>query len=119
MKGSGEKGLRGEDEALQYFMENGYLLLEKRFRALGGEVDLILEKDSVLIFVEVKYRPKGEKGDGFMAVTPIKQRRIIKAAGYYLEKTGGFLKPLRFDVVEITGQGLIHVENAFSGAWDE
>ena len=114
---AGRQGLLGEEQALAYFLKKGYRLLERRFRASGGEVDLILEQGACLVFVEVKRRPRGQKGEGLQAVTPQKQRRIVQAAGQYLLQTGGFSRPLRFDVVEVTAQGLYHVENAFSGQW--
>ncbi len=117
MKGAGEKGRRGEELALGYLLEKGYRPVERNFRAPGGEVDFIVEMDALLVFVEVKYRPRGFAGAGMEAVTQKKQRRILKAAGEYLRKTDQFARPARFDVVEITGEGVIHVENAFSGGW--
>lgn len=117
MKGTVEKGRQGEEMALQYLLQKGYRPLERNFRVQGGEVDFIVELDALLVFVEVKYRPRGLAGAGMEAVTPKKQRRIIKAAGEYLLKMDQFARPMRFDVVEITGEGVIHVENAFSGGW--
>ena len=117
MKGAGEKGRLGEEEALSYFLGKGYRLVQKNFRIKGGEVDLILEKDELLLFVEVKLRSGSYPGAGLEAVTVKKQRRIIKAAGEYLLLTNQFARPLRFDVAEITREGVAHVENAFSGEW--
>lgn len=117
MTGAGEKGRQGEELALKYLLEKGYLPVERNFRAPGGEVDIIVEMDVLLVFVEVKYRQRGYSGAGMEAVTQKKQRRIIKAAGEYLMKTDQFARSLRFDVVEITKEGVIHVENAFSGDW--
>ncbi len=117
MTEAGEKGRQGEELALKYLMEKGYRPVERNFRALGGEIDVIVEMDTLLIFVEVKYRLRGSSGAGMEAVTQKKQKRIIKAAGEYLMKTDQFTRPMRFDVVEITKDGVIHVENAFSGDW--
>jgi putative endonuclease len=117
MTGTGEKGRQGEELALKYLIAKGYRPVERNFRALGGEIDVIVEMDALLIFVEVKYRLRGSSGAGMEAVTQKKQRCIIKAAGEYLMKTDQFTRPMRFDVVEITKDGVIHVENAFSGDW--
>ena len=117
MTGPYQKGKQGEDTALLYMMEKGYRPLERNFRIKGGEIDFIMEKDTLLVFVEVKYRTRGYPGAGMEAVTIKKQRRVVKAAGEYLLKTDQFSRQLRFDVVEITGGGLCHVENAFSGDW--
>lgn len=118
MSKAGEKGRRGEEMALCYLMEKGYTLLERCYRAPGGEIDLIVQQEDVTIFVEVKYRPASMLGSGLMAVTPGKQRHIIKAAGEYLRTHGGFSQAIRFDAVEITNQGILHIENAFSGEWE-
>jgi putative endonuclease len=117
MTGTYEKGMLGEETALAYLLEKGYQLKERNFRAPGGEVDLILEVDGMVVFVEVKYRGHGRVGAGLESVTPTKQRRVIKAAGAYLQKTDQFGRLLRFDAVEVTSFGVIHVENAFSGEW--
>lgn len=117
MKDAGVKGRLGEDEALSFFLQKGYNLIQRNFRTRGGEVDLILEKDTLLLFVEVKARSRSYLGAGLEAVTGKKQRRIIKAAGEYLLLTNQFNRPLRFDVAEVTSKGITHVENAFSGEW--
>ena len=65
------------------------------------------------MFVEVKARPQSRAGQGMLAVTPAKQRRICHAAMHYLLENDCIDVPARFDVVEITRDGLIHVKNAF------
>lgn len=117
MRGAVQKGTQGEEQALAYLQDRGYRLVERNFRVRGGEIDLILEKDGRLVFAEVKRRIKGSSGSGLEAVTVKKQRRIITAAGQYLIRVEGFSRPLRFDVVEITAGGILHIENAFSGEW--
>ena len=108
-----QKGLQGEKQALAYLRKKGYKLLQKRWRCHGGEVDLIMEDQGVIVFVEVKYRPKGRAGDGLMAVTPDKQRRLKLAAQAYMIDHDLTEYPVRFDVVEITRDGFRHVANAF------
>ncbi len=117
MTGAVQKGILGEEMALAYLQDLGYRLVERNFRIKGGEIDLILEKDGCFIFAEVKRRLKASPGAGLEAVTATKQRRILTAAGQYLSKVEGFSRPLRFDVVEITAGGILHIENAFSGDW--
>lgn len=114
MKGATRKGNEGEDQALAYLQGKGYRLAARRFRVRAGEIDLIVEQGELLVFVEVKRRMASREGAGLEAVTPAKRRRLVKAAGEYLLRTEGFSRPLRFDVVEITGRGILHVENAFS-----
>ena len=117
MTEKGVKGRIGEEKALRWLLDQGYALVERNFRAPGGEVDLIVESGPLLVFVEVKYRLRSYPGAGLEAVTVKKQRSILAAAGQYLVKTNQFSRPLRFDVAEVTDEGVRYIENAFSGAW--
>ena len=113
-----QAGLTGEAAAEAYLTAKGMFLLTRRYRAMDGEVDLIMQEDETIVFVEVKARPKGRHGDGLMAVTPAKQRRIVHAAGAFLMERELFGKPVRFDVVELCADGLYHVPNAYQPtAW--
>ena len=110
-----DKGLAGESRAVLYLQKIGYRLVHKRYRSLYGEVDLIMRDNDTLVFVEVKLRYTGRSGDGLMAVTKKKQRRIIKTALFYLaehDHDGS----IRFDVIEETGDGVRHITDAFQGS---
>lgn len=109
-----DKGVSGERQAEAYLSERcGMKLLMKRYRAGEGELDLIMDDQGTVVFVEVKFRPRGRAGDGLMAVTPAKVRRMRSAALHYLVAEGKMDEPVRFDVVEMTQDGLRHVRNAF------
>ena len=111
-------GVAGEEAAEKYLAAKGMTCLERRYRAMDGEVDLIMRDGETIVFVEVKARPRGRHGTGLMAVTPAKQRRIVHAAGAYLMSGELFGTPIRFDVVELCADGLFHVPNAFQpSAW--
>jgi len=68
----------------------------------------------VLVFVEVKYRLNNRYGYPAEAVTAAKQRKIYYTAEYYRyryrieEET-----PCRFDVIEILGDKIRWIKNAF------
>lgn len=113
MKRSYDAGLTGEAAAEAFLQQIGMTLLEKRYRAQDGEIDLIMLDGEILVFVEVKYRPHGDSGAGLSAVTRSKQRRMTHAAMDYLQKREYFEHPVRFDVVEISRDGITHVPNAF------
>lgn len=110
------KGLRGEAQAEAYLCQRGMTVLARRYRAQDGEIDLIMQDGNTIVFVEVKARPNARAGMGFMAVTPAKQRRMTQAAIAFLVEREWMNRPARFDVVEITAQGLRHVPNAFMAA---
>jgi putative endonuclease len=109
-----DKGLAGESRAVQYLEKQGMRLVHRRYRAAGGEADIIMRDGDALVFVEVKLRHTGTSGEGLMAVTVKKQRRIVKTALYYLAEHD-HEGPVRFDVVEVTADGIQHIKNAFQG----
>ena len=113
MKATYETGIRGEELAEKYLTEKGMVLLEKRHREKPGEIDLIMEEGETLVFVEVKARFSGSAGAGLSSVTPAKQKRIAKAATLYLMKHGWLRRMIRFDVIEINAEEIIHIPNAF------
>lgn len=107
------KGVQGEQLAEQYLCGQGMAVIARRYRGGDGEIDLILQDGETVVFCEVKYRPSGRSGMGLMAVTPAKQRRMIHAALTFLMEREWMDRPVRFDVVEITSSGVIHIPNAF------
>ncbi len=94
-------GMSGEQTALSFFIRKGYKLLEKNFRVPCGEIDLILEKDREIVFVEVKARRSIRYGLPQEAVVTAKQRRIIRAALWYVQKKGLEGLDMRFDVLAV------------------
>lgn len=108
------KGLTGEQQAERYLVGLGMLCLERRYRGGDGEIDLIMRDSDTLVMVEVKFRPKARAGTGLMAVTRDKQRRMLHAAQQYLVEQEQTASAVRFDVVEITADGLLHLPNAFA-----
>ncbi len=111
-----ERGAKGEAAALSFMETQGYDLLAKNYRAARCEVDLILKKDNMLIFAEVKARSGSKYGLGREAVTPAKQRNIITAAQMYLAENGAFESNIRFDVLEVDllTETVLHIPNAFT-----
>ncbi len=104
-------GLLGEWKAERTLKKKGMRILARRYRAGRDEIDLIARDGDMLVFVEVKYRPKGQMGDGAAFVTRQKKCHIIRAACHYL---AAHPSPVyRFDVVEITAAGVRHIQNAF------
>ena len=112
-----QAGPKGERIAADHLGKNGYSLLEIRFRAAGGEIDIIASKNGVLAFVEVKTASTPHFGSPETWVTLQKQKQIIQVAKAYLQKHPHPDTILRFDVIAIQnqeGQAQInHIENAF------
>lgn len=118
-------GNLGEREAVKFLRRNGYKILEKNYVAQGAEIDIIARKNNVTAFVEVKTRNinnlGGKESRPGASVTPEKQRKIIKAAGYYIGHNPQKTR-LRLDVIEvyieecekrINIKEIKHIEGAF------
>ncbi len=112
-------GDAAEDEALQYLQAHGLRLLVRNYRTPGrggGEIDLIMQdQDSTVVFVEVRKRTSTRHGGAAASVGRVKQRRIVFAAQFYLLKLRT-LPPCRFDVVEVTPDGLAWIQAAFDAS---
>lgn len=107
-------GAEAEQQIRKYLSEHGYTILEMNYRCRQGEVDIIARHGQYYVFIEVKYRSSDRYGMPEEAVGPGKQRRISRAALYYLyshrlsEST-----PVRFDVAAIYGKQIRYIPNAF------
>ncbi len=107
----GEIGLLGEWRAELFLRQQGMKIITRRYRAARGEIDLIAQDGDTTAFVEVKYRPRGEIGEGARFVNREKQRHVRDAAVRYLSSHP--CGKTRFDVVEITASGTRLIKNAF------
>jgi putative endonuclease len=110
-------GARGEDAAVELLRAGGYRIVARNHRCPRGEIDVIAEKDDLLVFVEVRTRATSAFGGPEETVGARKQRRVIAAARDYLAQRRGRAKAARFDVIAVVdgpqGPALTHIENAF------
>lgn len=99
-----EAGRAAEAAAARMLEREGYRILQRNFRARGGEIDLVALDGGTLAIVEVRYRAGGRFGGGAESVTLAKQRRIARAARVLLAARPALARlPARFDVVEVSG----------------
>lgn len=92
-----------ESLACAYLLKEGVTIVERNYRALRGEIDIIARDGRYLVFIEVKYRKDKRYGAPEAAVTISKQRQICKLSKLYLyskKKSTDF--PIRYDVIAIT-----------------
>ena len=107
-----QSGFIYELRAAQYVRAQGYKVLERRFRAADGEIDLIARDGDEIVFIEVKARPGNRLGGGAAAVDFDKMRRVHDAAAVYLSRRAPEAA-CRFDILEFTRAGVRHMKNAF------
>ncbi len=94
-------GIIGEKIAQGYLLKKGYKILETNFYTKKGEIDIIVQKNNCIIFVEVKTRTNLKFGTPGMAVNSIKKQHIKKASKIFLYLNKMYKYDIRFDVVEV------------------
>jgi putative endonuclease len=110
-------GKKAEDLAVEYLQKNSYKILVRNFRFQKAEIDIIAEKENLIVVVEVKARST----DAFMlpqeAVTKTKIKLIVSAANRYLEEFNKN-QEVRFDIIAVLPDekgnlNIEHIENSF------
>lgn len=96
-----------EQAAADFLISSGFTLIEKNFTCRGGELDLIMQDQQTLVFVEVKYRQDLQHGHAAEMVTPNKIKKLIKTAQYWMMIKGysPYTTDFRFDVIAIHNHG--------------
>jgi len=95
-------GHYGEDLARVFLNACGFECLVSRYRKPGGEIDLVMRRDQLLVFVEVKTRSTVGFGLPEEALTSSQSIRLRRLARHYLyEHSGGGAKEYRFDLVAV------------------
>ena len=111
-------GQRGEATAAHFLQQRGLRLRERNYACRLGEIDLVMQEDDSLVFVEVRYRSNPTRGDGVESVTAAKQKKLTKAALHYLQRHKLLDRvPCRFDVVAIDAKQHVNwIKDAFEAA---
>lgn len=119
MKGSGRilTGKRGEDIAVAYLKSKGYRILQRNYKCLFGEIDIVAKDGNTVVFVEVKSRKSEDFGDPQTAVGWEKKKKISRVSLKYLDEKHLYPCDARFDVVAIkmlpAGNKVELIQNAF------
>jgi uncharacterized protein (TIGR00252 family) len=77
-------GREAEQTASVWLEKNGYKIIETNWRTRWCEIDIIARKDTMVYFVEVRYRKTDAWGDGFDSITPKKYKQMEFAAQFWL-----------------------------------
>lgn len=94
-------GQNAEDRALKFLLDKNLTFIERNYHCRRGEIDLIMEDNGTVVFVEVRFRKQSRFGTALESVTRQKQEKIIHAASHFLaHRTND--KPARFDVVALS-----------------
>ncbi len=89
----------------------GLKLIARNFRCRLGEIDLIMQDNDELVFVEVRYRQNNNFGGAINSIDKRKCQKMIKTAFFYLHQERYYdEKPCRFDVMIIHSMHCKRVE---------
>lgn len=114
-----QTGRQAEQTACDFLQAQGMALLEKNYFCPQGEIDLIMNDNNTIVFVEVRFRRNTQYGTGAETVDRHKQSKLVATAAHYLQKNPKAAKnPCRFDVISLTannsdGQKLEWIPDAF------
>jgi putative endonuclease len=108
-------GHAAEQMAAEFLERQGYKVLSKNYRYRRSEIDLIVQKGTMVIFVEVKYRSNSTYGHPETFVSNSQISRIGQAATAFMEKNG-LESMMRYDVVSVSLAGATPVIRHFTDA---
>lgn len=110
-------GHKGEKQVSEYLKNLNYEIIVFNFshRRVFGEIDIIVKKNEILAFVEVKTRSKNYVNIADI-ITFKKKKSIIKTAEYFLfiNKIHTSDYVIRFDVAYVNNFNIEYFENAFT-----
>ena len=114
------RGRRFEALAEALLKATGWRVLDRDVRFLRKEIDLVVEKDGLVAFVEVKGRSGPAFGHPLEAITWRKRQAISLAASAWIARSDFRARSYRFDAVSVRlmrdgAHELEHIE----GAWRE
>lgn len=111
-------GQSGERVAVHLLESKGYLVRHRNVRTREGEIDIVAEREGVLVFVEVRARRGGAMGSAAESLTPRKQRRLVALAQAFVQAHADLPDEQRIDVItlNLAPDGRViaveHLENA-------
>lgn len=113
-----ELGKRGEEAAACFLERREYEILDRNWKCIAGEADIVALQDDTLCFIEVKTRKDAQKGFPSEAVDTRKRTRYERIAACYLKDHDYADVRVRFDIIAILVLGedrafLRHHLNAF------
>ena len=117
-----ESGARAEQRALAYLEVHGVRILARNLRCRRDELDIVGWDGDTVALIEVRQRRSRDFGGALASVTAHKQRKLIRAARYLLQRDARLRgRRLRFDVIAVEGRPdgaheIVWIKDAFRPA---
>lgn len=116
-----QRGALGEQAAVDYLRQKGFVIIERNWRMGRSEVDIIASRYDEIHFVEVKTRKFSSMTAPEEAITEQKMRAMRRAASAYLALHYSNLEPrfslIAIDVIGDRVSSLRFVEDALQYGW--
>lgn len=100
------QGSHFEQLAKQFLQAQGLQFIAENQAFKCGELDLIMQQGSTIVFVEVRQRKNANFGSALESISYQKQQKWLSAANLWLAKRNQSLETAdcRFDVVAFEGE---------------
>ncbi len=99
-------GQQAEVAAVKYLEQLGYKILEHNWRTRYCEIDIVVQKDKVVHFIEVKYRVRDAQGSGLDYITSHKLRQMQFAAELWVSQYG-WAGDYLLGAIEVSGPAFV------------
>lgn len=94
-------GRRGEELAAEYLITKGWKLIARNWSTKVGELDIVADDGTQLIFIEVRTTTSQQYGLGFQSVNYRKQQQVRRLALQFVQQQNKGHLPIRFDVISV------------------
>ncbi len=109
-------GIEGEKIAREYLIQNNYKILETNWRYKKAEIDILAQKDGIIVVVEVKTRSSEHYGKPEIFVNKKKMKLLMEAINRYVEEKN-LDNEIRFDIISIIinqyRKDIEHIQDAY------
>lgn len=106
----------GESIACEYLLSKGFSIIDRNWRFLHLEVDIIAKYKKTLVFVEVKTRNCNFVDNQISTISNKKQKNLLNIARYFIQQYKDY-DEIRFDVIFVNksrhGFQINHITSAF------
>ncbi len=106
-------GAAGEAAVARWYEGEGYEIVARNWRCREGELDLVVSRQRIIVFCEVKTRTSVAFGHPVEAVTHAKRQRLRHLAARWPDESPVRHRGIRFDVASVLGGEIEVIEGAF------